>query len=85
MLSNYVELKKKGPDDFIVTTRLGNKKQPYTSGCSLNRTLKLYCKKANIKDWEKMHNHSFRHMFCTKTIRRCGIEIAQTMMRHKNI
>ena len=77
----YVKSENKRPEDFLITNRFN---KPYASGCSLNITLKRYGKKAHIKDWKKMHTHMFRRKFCNDTIGRCGMEIAQAMMRHKS-
>jgi len=80
-VDRYVKSENKGSDDFLITNRFN---KPYKSGCSLNLTLKRYCIKADIKDWKKMHTHTFRHMFGTRTYERCGMETTQAMMRHKN-
>ena len=76
---DYVKAKKLKDEDLLFTNKCG---RPYKSGFSLNKTLKHYCGMANID--KKITTHTFRHMFGTETTARCGIVVAQKLMRHES-
>lgn len=79
-VQKWIEDKKLEEDALLFTNRLGN---PYSTGRSLNKTLDHYCTKVGID--KTITNHSFRHMFCTETYRKCGnMQTTQQLMRHKS-
>ncbi len=65
--------------DFLFTTR---SRKPYKSGQSLNQTLTHYCKQLDPPIEKKITNHSYRHMFATDTIEKCGMNTASFFMGH---
>jgi integrase len=65
--------KEKKLDDgaLLFPNRFG---KPYTSGLSLNQTLQRYCRRVVPPIEKHITNHTFRHMFCTDTYKKCGME-----------
>ena len=59
---DYVCSKRMKTEDILFTNRWG---KPYKSSHSLNKTLQVYCGRANPPITKRITCHSFRHMFCT--------------------
>ena len=79
-VQKWIEDKKMEKDALLFTNRNGVR---YLDSSSLNKTLRRYCKRADVKK-DHVSCHSFRHMFVTETIETCGMETARVLTGHKS-